>query len=562
MMRLPRRLVLASLMALGLASGAGAARAEETLFIVGDGVPSSLDTDGPAGTYTPTQEGILNLMDTLVTYPLDPPNADGVQTFDFTKFQPELADSWSFDAATNTWTIKLHQGVKSCAGNTFTADDVLYTFARGKSISGQAPVSYFLSSVGSVQGFTPALFGKTPEAMAARKLGDEVTKVDDYTVKIKLSGPNPLFMRVLSIFALVMYDSKDMQAHATPDDPWSHIYANTKNGAGFGPYCLESWKKDEEFVVRRNPDYYGAKPFYDRVIFRRVPQSSNRIAILRTGRAQVAEGLSPQELNSLKTAPGVKVAGGFLNASLIMLLNYKTPPFDNVKLRQAIAFAIPYADINKTSYFDTARQWNGLIPSAYPGYVKPDHLYSYDPAKAKAMLAEAGFPDGKGLDAYAEAFKLAYVAERESIVGPSATLIQTRFRELGIPVRLDPLPGTQFADRQSVKKDLPFALADQAKPIAVDPVYAMKLSYVTPPQGVSNSTNFSDPGFDALFNKVLLEQDAKTRQDLLDKMQNILAEKLAVVPILETKLLYAEQKDVEGLVLHPSQVLMWRYLHR
>src|SRR5579859_2669326 len=114
MMRLPRRLVLASLMALGFASGAGAAQAEETLFIVGDGIPSSLDTDGPAGTYTPTQEGILNLMDTLVTYPLKPPDADGVQTFDFTRFQPELADSWSFDAATNTWTIKLHQGVKSC----------------------------------------------------------------------------------------------------------------------------------------------------------------------------------------------------------------------------------------------------------------------------------------------------------------------------------------------------------------------------------------------------------------------------------------------------------------
>ncbi len=71
-------------------------------------------------------------MDTLVTYPLEPPNADGVQTFDFTKFQPELADSWSFDAATNTWTIKLHQGVKSCVGNTFTADDVLYMFCSWK----------------------------------------------------------------------------------------------------------------------------------------------------------------------------------------------------------------------------------------------------------------------------------------------------------------------------------------------------------------------------------------------------------------------------------------------
>jgi peptide/nickel transport system substrate-binding protein len=389
-----------------------------------------------------------------------------------------------------------------------------------------------------------------------------VTKVDDHTVQFKLTGPNPLFLRVLSIFALIMYDSKEMQAHATADDPWSHIYANTVNGPGFGPWCLESWKKDEEFTVRRNPGYYGDKPFYDRVIYRRVPQSSNRIAILRTGRAQVAEGLNPSELNSLASAPGLRVTGGYLNASLVMLLNYKTPPFDNVKLRQAIAYAIPYADIIKTSYFGSARQWNGLIPTTYPGYTKPDHTYSYDPDKVKALLAEAGFPGGKGLEAYPESLKLAYVAERESVVGPSATLIQTRFHELGIPVQLDPLPATQFADRQSVKKDLPFALADQTKPIAVDPVYAMKLSFVTPPQGVSNSTNFSDPAFDALFGKVLLETDAATRQQELDDMQNILAEKLPIVPILETKLLYAEQKNIQGLVLHPSQTLIWRYLHR
>ena len=154
------------------------------------------------------------------------------------------------------------------------------------------------------------------------------------------------------------------------------------------------------------------------------------------------------------------------------------------------------------------------------------------------------------------------MAERESIVGPSATLVQTGASvNSAFRCSYDPLPATQFADRQSVKKDLPFALADQAKPIAVDPVYAMKLSYVTPPQGVSNNTNFSDPEFDALFNKVLLEQDPQTRQQLLDKMQNILAEKLAMVPILETKLLYATQKNVQGAGPHPSQVLMWRYLH-
>ena len=556
----PRAFLLASVFGLGLV--ASAARADGTLFVLGDGVPASLDTDGPSGTYPPSQEGMINLLEPLVNYAINPVNADGVQTFDYTKIVPGLAESWSFDAASNVWTMKLRTNAKSCAGNTFTADDVLYTFGRAKSISGQAPIGYFLSSVASLANFTPALFAKTPEALEARKLGDEVTKVDDHTVQFRLTGPNPLFLRVLSVLAMLIYDSKEMKAHATAEDPWSHIYANTQNAPGFGPWCVDSWKKDEEFTVKQNPGFYGDKPFYDRVIYRRVPQSSNRIAILRTGRAQVAEGLNPKELDSLTKAPGVKVAGGYLNAALTVLLNYKTKPFDNLALRQAIAYAIPYADIARSDYYGAARQWMGLIPTGYPGYTKPDHTYSYDPAQAKALLEQAGYPGGKGLEAFADAFKLAYVSERESILGPVATLVQTRLRDIGIPVQLDPLPATQFADRQLVKKDLGFALSDQSKPIVVDPVYASKLSYVTPPLGVSNSTNFSDAEFDRLFNEVLLQADPVKRQTELDKMQNILSEKLPIIPVLETKLLYAEQADVQGLVLHPSQILLWRYLHR
>ena len=560
MMLSSRAFLLAS--AFGLTLAASAARADGTLFVLSDGVPASLDTDGPSGTYPPSQEGMINLLEPLVNYAINPVNADGVQTFDYTKIVAGLAESWSFDAASNTWTMKLRANAKSCAGNTFSADDVLYTFGRAKSISGQAPIGYFLGSVASLANFTPALFGKTPEALEARKLGDEVTKVDDHTVKFKLTGPNPLFLRVLSVLAMLIYDSKEMKAHATAEDPWSHIYANTQNAPGFGPWCVDSWKKDEEFTVKQNPGFYGDKPFYDRVIYRRVPQSSNRIAILRTGRAQVAEGLNPKELDSLTKAPGVKVAGGYLNAALTVLLNYKTKPFDNLALRQAIAYAIPYADIARSDYYGAARQWVGLIPTNYPGYTKPDHTYSYDPEKAKALLEQAGYPGGKGLEAFADAFKLAYVSERESILGPVATLMQTRLREIGIPVQLDPLPAAQFADRQLVKKDLGFALSDQSKPIVVDPVYASKLSYVTPPQGVSNSTNFSDAEFDTLFNEVLLQSDPAKRQTELDKMQNILSEKLPIIPVLETKLLYAEQADIQGLVLHPSQILLWRYLHR
>lgn len=551
-----------ALTVLGLVATLPPARAETTLFVLGDGVPASLDTDGPSGTYTPTQAGIVNLMEPLVSYAPGQPTEDGTQMFDYSKAAPALAEAWSFDPSSNTWTLKLRQGVKSCAGNPFTADDVLYTFARAKSISGQAPIGYFLASVANLKGFTPALFAKTPEALEARQLGDEVTKVDDHTVQVKLSAPNQLFLSVLPIFGLLTYDSVDMKAHATAEDPWSHGYANNTNGPSFGPWCLATWKKDEEFSVRANPNYYGPKPFYNRIIYRKVPQSSNRVAILRSGRAQVAEALNPAELDSLRTVPNVRVTGGYLNATLLILLNFKTKPFDNIKLRQAIAYALPYQDIIRTSYFGQAKPWEGLIPSAYPGYTKPAEMYAYDPERAKQMLAEAGFPGGKGLEAFPDAFKLTYVSERESILGPTATLIQTRLRALGIPVQLDPIPGTQYADRQLVKRDLPFALADQNKPIAVDSIYAMRLSYMSLPQGVSNQTNFTDPGFDQMGNDVLIEADAAKRQELLDRMQNLLAEKLAVLPVLETKLLYAQQANIKGLTLHPSQILVWKYLHQ
>jgi peptide/nickel transport system substrate-binding protein len=551
-----------------LAAGAAAflaaapASAQNTLFVLGDSIPASLDTDGPAGTHTPTQAGIVNLMEPLVNYGIGGKTADGANLFDYSKFVPALAESWNFDAATNTWTMKLRQDVKSCAGNMLTADDILYTFGRAKSISGQAPIGYFLSSVGSIKGFTPALFAKTPEALEARKLGDEVTKLDDRTVQFKLTAPNQLFLPVLSIFALLIYDSVEMKAHATAEDPWSHIFANTTNGPSFGAYCLESWKKDDEFIVRANPNYYGPRPYFDRVIYRKVPQSANRVAILRAGRAQVAEALNPKELDSLKNLPGISVVGGYLNASLSVLANFKSKPFDNIKLRQALAYAVPYQDIVRSAYFGQAKQWTGLMPSSYPGFITPAQSYSYDPEKAKQMLAEAGYPEGRGLEAFPESFKLAYVAERESILGPAATLIQTRMKAMGIPVQLDPLPATQYADRQLVKKDLPFGLTDQSKPIGVDPVYAMRLSYMTPPQGVSNQTNFSDPAFDKLGQSVLIETDPAKRTEQLDVMQNILAEKLALIPIVENKLLYAMDSKISGMVLHPSQILVWKYLTR
>jgi peptide/nickel transport system substrate-binding protein len=562
MARLVRRSLGTVLAASLLLQPALAAEPQKTLLILSDGVPASLDSDGPAGNHPPTQTGFYNMIEPLVQYGIGKQNPDGSETYDFKSFKPALAESWSFDPATNTTTFKLRQGVKSCAGNVFTADDVLYTFARTKSITGQASIGAFLASVASIANFGPELYPKTPEAAAKRALGDEVTKVDDYTLKIRQTAPNQLLLPVLTIFGLLIYDSKEMKAHATAEDPWSHQYANTVNAPSFGPWCLDTWRKDEDFTVRANPEYYGGRPYFDRVIYRRVPQSANRIAILRSGAASVVEGLNPKEFDSLRNVRGVKVVGDYLNSTLLMLLNFDVKPFGDPRIREAIAHALPYDDIVKNSYFGQAHQWRGLIPSAYPGYHTPSVSYNYDLDAAKKLLAEAGYPEGKGLEAFPEAFKLSYAAERESILGPTATLIQTRLRQLGIQVQLDPLPSAQLADRQLVKKDLPFSLYDQSKPIGVDPNYALGLYFLTPPLSNNNMTHFSDKRLDTVAMAARIEADPAKRALLLDEAQEILMQKLPWIPVVETKLQFAVQDSIKGVVLQSSQNLMWRDLHR
>ena len=524
------------------------------LLVLSEDVPAGLDYDGPAGSLIPSYTGMVNLLESLVYFSRSGMSEEGVQLLDFDEYEGRLAESWSFDEDSLTWTFKLRRGVVGCNGETFDADDVIYTYARAKSISGVAPIGWFLSSVSSIDGFTPAVFGSED----ARKLGDEVTKVDDFTVTFRQSGPNPLFLRVLTIFAIYIFDKETMEANATPDDPWSHTYSNNVNAAGFGPWCLSSWEKGSSFTVTANPNYYRGKAAFDRVIVRKVPQSSNRTVVLRSGQAQIVERLTPKEYDSLRGVRGIDVVGTFGNENLFLHLNFKTPPFDNIKVRQAIAHALPYEQIIKTGYFGDARKWAGVIPSSYPGFHRSATQYTRDLDKARALLAEAGFPCGAGLESFADAMKLAYIAEKESALGPIATIMRTALQEIGIPLELDPIPQTQYGDRELVKKDLPLGLTDHVKPIGVDAGYGVLLSFVSPQNGgVLNSMNYSNELVDNTYFATVNESNLLTRNRLLATIQDQLMQDLAVVPIVEFKTNWAYSDKIEGITWHPDNALHW-----
>lgn len=525
--------------------------------MLSDGVPASLNVDGPAGNHGPTQTGLVNVLEPLVDYAVAGVNEQGVAVLDFSRFEGRLAESWEYDPGSLTWTFRLRRDVVSCAGNTFTADDVMYSFARAKSLSGAAPVGWFLGNVSSVEGFTAALFADT----AARVLGQEVQRLDDYTIQIRQSAPNRLLLPALTIYGLAIYDHREMLAHATPEDPWSHRHTGRVDGPSFGPWCVERWRKEEYFIVRANPHYYRGAPYFDRIIMRNVPQSANRVGILRTGRAQLVESLSPKEYAFLESRPEVAVAGAYLNATLLLMANWRSPPLDDERVRRAMAHAIPYQQVIDGGFFGHARQYLGLVPSRYPGYVVPSRPVRHDPDEARRLLAEAGYPGGRGLERHAEAFRLSYAINREASLGPVATTLRTALRQVGFPVELDPLPDVQLADRQLVKKDLPLSLYDGLVPIGVDAAYAILLSYVTPPAGINNMTNFSDARVDELFAAALVEADEERRDGLLAEAQELLYERLAAIPIVEFQTRWAFQPGLQGLTLHPTRSVPWYPLH-
>ena len=533
----------------GLAPGLAMAQAPRELLFLAEDIPAGLNYDGPSGGIGTSQTGFLNMMEPLIYYPYGEANEEGIRKLDFSKHEARLAESWTFDAPSLTWTLKLRHGVKSCAGNEFTADDVIYTMARAKSTSGASPIGWFLASVAGVKGFTRDVF----KPGADKSLGDGVEKVDDYTVKIRQSVANRLFLTAFSVYATYPFDSKEMKAHATEKDPWSHDYVNGQGNPSFGPYCLERWVRDDEFILRANPNYYRGKPAIDRVVMKKVPQSSNRVLTVRSGRADLTQRLTTREFNSLRTVPNVKVAGIFGNETLFLTLNFKTPPFDNPKVREAIAYAMPYQQVTAIGYSGAAKRWEGHMPTSWPGVIKPAAQYTTDLAKARALLAEAGYPGGKGLEAFPASFRLAFTAERESTLGPIATVMQSALKDLGFPIELDPMPQTQFGDRSKVKKDLPMGITDVEKSVGPDITYTTMLYFVSPGAGgVANMTNYSNPALDELFTEARNEMDDGKQTVLLNKLQEVLQKDLPWIPVVETKTQWAFRSTLRGITWHPD----------
>ena len=501
---------------------------QRQLVVLQDSIAPGLDLDGANVVHDGVHDILESTMEALIEYPATLEGGILLPNYkvEWDEFEPRLAASWDRTSDT-TWTFNLRQGVLSCAGNEFTADDVIWSFQRAKSVSGPAPIAWFLANNANLLGLE--VFGEDP---AGRELAGEVTKIDDYTVQFTQFAPNDNFPDMLEIFGLQPYDSTLMQENATEDDPWAHNYSDTENAPGFGPYCLANWDKGSEITLESNPNYYRGEPQFTTVIIRQVPQGANRVAAVRSGDADHVINLSPRDIADVEQDPNVTVLSWFNNENLGLGVNFQLEPWSletGNLIRQAVAWAIPYGEILEQDYLGRAVRWFGLVQPTYNAY-KEDRRFESAPDldRAAALLAEAGFPNGEGLPS--EGLVLHYVAERREVLEPIANRIATALNEIGIPLSLEPISAVEYNDREQ-KGDMPMFLRDRIRPFGPDAAYAALLLYVsTDSGGLINAGRYVNEDVDNAFFASQNTTGAE-REEALAGLQDIIMEELPMIPI-------------------------------
>lgn len=295
-----------------------------------------------------------------------------------TDLRPGLAESYEISDDGMTFTFKLRSGVKFHNGREMTAEDVKYSLDRVTNPKTQSPGAGFF---GSIKGYDAVSAGTTETL-------EGVTVVDPLTVKIELSRPDATFLHVMGLnFASIV--PKEAVDEAGADFG--------KKPVGTGAFKLAEWTLGQRLVFARNPDFWRAGlPYLDQVVFE-VGQEPI-VALLRLQKGEVdvpGDGIPPAKFQEVMADPEQKarvVEGGQLQTGYITM-NVEMPPFDNKAVRQAVNMAI-----NKDRIVQIingrAVPANQPLPPSMPGYDKDFTGYAYDVEKAKAMLAEAGFPDG------------------------------------------------------------------------------------------------------------------------------------------------------------------------
>jgi peptide/nickel transport system substrate-binding protein len=388
--------------------------------------------------------------------------ADGTYVMQSAGYQPvvgSLAQSWTVSPDKKTITVNLRKGVKNYLGHTFDAKDVVYTFDRLLALKGTG--TFYESSIGITK-------------------KSNIQVVNPYKVIFKLDFPAELFFKMMAIPHMGIVDSVEFKKASTKSDPWAAQWAHT-HSVGFGPYYLQQNQQGVQVVLKADPNYWGKKPAIGTVIEKAVPASANRLALLKGGAVDIAAYLQPRERISLKGDSSVKIVGfAPAQSHAILYMTNTTKPFDNKLVRQAVCYSLPYDNIVQTVGLGTARLQKSPLPANYEFYSPQLNPYSYNVDKAKALLKQAGFPNGFSTSIG--------FSNDDPTVEQQAAIVQNALAKIGIKATLNKQPLATYSQNWLGAKYQMGMMFEGA--FIPDFTYALHLWYYGPKK--ANFLDFTD----------------------------------------------------------------------
>ena len=405
-------------------SPAGAQSRAETLLIVSESGPNNVDIHG-VGTNVPGYEVSWNCYDRLISHEMKT-LANGMQYYDRDKFKMELADDMKIGDMSVTF--KLKKNATFHDGAPVTARDVKWSLDRAVTVGG---------------------FPTFQMGAGALTKPEQFVVVDDNTIRVDFLRKDRLTIPDLAVVVPCVLNSELVKKHATEKDPWGLDYTK-QNTAGSGAYRVVSWNAGTEVILERNDKWAGGPvPKVKRIIWRIVPSSGNRRALLERGYADISYDLPNKDFVELRNLGKLNIVSTpYSNGIQYIGMNVKHPPFDNLKVRQAVAFAIPYQKIMDAALFGLAKPMFGAPPGTPTEVAWPQpHGYTTDIAKAKQLLAEAGYGDGFETTL---SFDLGFAGVNE----PICVLTQESLAQIGIKCTINKIPGATWRTELN-KKVLP-----------------------------------------------------------------------------------------------------------
>ena len=408
-------------------SPAKAQSRQETLLIVSESGPNNIDIHG-VGTNVPGYEVSWNCYDRLISHEMKT-GPNGQPYYDKDKFKGELAED--MNVGDMSATFKLKKSATFQDGTPVTAKDVKWSLDRAVTVGG---FPTFQMGAGSLS---------KPEQFVV---------VDDHTFRVDFLRKDRLTIPDLAVVVPAIYNSELVKKNATEKDPWGMEYTK-QNTAGSGAYRVTSWTAGSEVVLERNDKWVGGPmPKVKRVIWRMVPSAGNRRALLERGDADISYELPNKDFVELKDAGKLNIISTpFSNGCQYLGMNVKNAPFDNPKVRQAVALAVPYQKIMEAVLFGLGKPLFGAAAGSPTEVAWPQATtYNTDIAKAKALMAEAGHPNGFETTL---SFDLGFATVNE----PTAVLIQESLGQIGIKTTINKIPGANFRTELN-KKVMPLYL--------------------------------------------------------------------------------------------------------